>query len=155
MPHPRHILFAGAGGQGCDRCAQQTTARAQLDPTALGLTFQALVFVTMRGADHATIATFEDAGATLPHVLTAQRRFGDPDYLLGVIAPDLPAFQQIYGDHLSTLPGVQRFTSTLVMKTVIEDKPLPPMTPRRSTPVDSPRTTTSPFPAHPSPDPAD
>lgn len=98
---------------------------AQLDPAALGLTFQALVFVTMRGADRTTVATFEDAVAEVPHVLTAQRLFGDPDYLLHVIARDLPAFQRIYDDQLTTLPGVQRLTSTLVMKTVVEDKPLP------------------------------
>ena len=44
---------------------------------------------------------------------------------LHVIAHDLPAFQRIYDDQLTTLPGVQRLSSTLVMKTVVEDKPLP------------------------------
>ena len=38
---------------------------------------------------------------------------------------DLPAFQQLYDDGLATLPGVQRLTSTLVMKTVAENRPLP------------------------------
>jgi DNA-binding Lrp family transcriptional regulator len=99
--------------------------RAQLDPAALGLTFQALVFVTMRGADRHTVATFEDAVAQVAHVLQAQRLFGDPDYLLHVIARDLPAFQRIYDEQLSTLPGVQRLSSTLVMKSVVENNPLP------------------------------
>ena len=98
---------------------------AQLDPAAAGLTFEALVFVTMRGADRETVATFEDAVTKVPYVLKAQRLFGDPDYLLQVIARDLPAFQQIYDEQLSTLPGVQRLTSTLVMKRVVEDQPLP------------------------------
>jgi len=99
--------------------------RAHLDPAALGLGFQALVFVTMRGADREAIATFEDAVAEVPYVLQAQRLFGDPDYLLHVIARDLPGFQQVYDEQLSTLPGVQRLTSTLVMKSVVENKPLP------------------------------
>jgi DNA-binding Lrp family transcriptional regulator len=99
--------------------------RAHLDPVALGLSFQAIVFVTMRGADRETVATFEDAVADVPHVLQAQRLFGDPDYLLHVIARDLPAFQQIYDEQLSTLPGVQRLSSTLVMKAVVENKPMP------------------------------
>lgn len=99
--------------------------RAHLDPVALGLSFQALVFVTMRGADRDTVATFENAVTDLPHVLQAQRLFGDPDYLLHVIARDLPAFQEIYDQQLSTLPGVQRLTSTLVMKSVVEGRPLP------------------------------
>ena len=99
--------------------------RAHLDPHVLGLTFEAFVFVTMRGADRETVATFEHAVADVPHVLQAQRLFGDPDYLLHVIARDLPAFQKIYDDRLATLPGVQRLSSTLVMKSVVENKPLP------------------------------
>jgi len=99
--------------------------RAHLDAHALGLTFEALVFVTMRGADRDTVATFEQTIAQVPNVLSAQRLFGDPDYLLTVIAADLPAFQTIYDEQLSTLPGVQRLSSTLVMKTVVENKPLP------------------------------
>jgi len=99
--------------------------RAQLDAQALGLGFEALVFVTMRGADRETVASFEDAVSGVPHVLRAHRLFGDPDYLLEVISRDLPAFQRIYDDQLSTLPGVQRLTSTLVMRRVVEDRPLP------------------------------
>lgn len=102
-----------------------TGYRAALDAAALGLGFQALVFVTMQGADRATVAGFEEAVGRVPYVLEAQRLFGEPDYLLRVIARDLPAFQEIYDEQLSTLPGVQRLTSTLVMKSVVENKPLP------------------------------
>ena len=98
---------------------------AHLDADTLGLTFEALVFVTMRSADRDTIAAFEQAVPDIPHVLQAQRLFGDPDYLLRVITRDLPAFQKLYDDRLSALPGVQRLTSTLVMKSVVENRPLP------------------------------
>jgi DNA-binding Lrp family transcriptional regulator len=98
---------------------------AHLNAGALGLTFEALVFVTMRSEDRDTIAAFEQAVADIPHVLQAQRLFGDPDYLLRVLTADLPAFQRLYDDRLSTLPGVQRLTSTLVMKSVVENRPLP------------------------------
>jgi len=96
-----------------------------VDAQALGLTFEALVFVTMRAADRDTVAAFERAVADVPHVLQAQRLFGDPDYLLRVIAADLPAFQRLYDEALSTLPGVQRLSSTLVMKSVVETRRLP------------------------------
>ena len=99
--------------------------RAQLDAEALGLTFDALVFVTMRDADRDTVEAFEQAVATIPNVLTAQRLFGDPDYLLQVVARDLRAFQKLYDERISTLPGVQRLSSTLVMKSVVENRPLP------------------------------
>ncbi|AII07752.1 DNA-binding Lrp family transcriptional regulator [Rhodococcus wratislaviensis] len=99
--------------------------RAQLDARALGLTFEALVFVTMRAADRDTIEEFEQAVAAIPHVLQAQRLFGDPDYLLRVITRDLPGFQTLYDESLATLPGVQRLSSTLVMKSVADNRPLP------------------------------
>jgi len=99
--------------------------RADLDAAALGLGFQALVFVTMQGADRPTVAAFEEAVGGVVYVLEAQRLFGEPDYLLRVVARDLPAFQQIYDEQLSTLPGVQRLSSTLVMKSVVDNKPLP------------------------------
>ncbi|WP_284984500.1 Lrp/AsnC family transcriptional regulator [Arthrobacter sp. efr-133-TYG-118] len=99
--------------------------RAQLDAEALGLTFEALVFVTMRDGDRDTVAAFEAAVAGVPNVLRAQRLFGDPDYLLQVVARDIRNFQRLYDEQLSALPGVQRLSSTLVMKNVVENQPLP------------------------------
>jgi DNA-binding Lrp family transcriptional regulator len=99
--------------------------RAIVDPAAVGLGFEALVFVTMRQEDRDTVAEFERAVAAIPHVLQAQRLFGDPDYLLRVIAADLGAYQQLYDQRLGALPGVQRLTSTLVMKHVVGHRPLP------------------------------
>lgn len=99
--------------------------RAQLDPTALGLNFSAMVFVTLREGDRRAVEAFETALVDIPHVVDAQRLFGEPDYLLHVITQDLPAFQRLYDESLSTLPNVQRLTSTLVMKRVVQDRPLP------------------------------
>jgi len=99
--------------------------RAHLDPNTLGLSFETLVFVTMKAADRETVDAFERAVTEIPHILQAQRLFGDPDYLLRVIAADLPSFQKLYDERIATLPGVQRLSSTLVMKSVVEDRPLP------------------------------
>ncbi len=99
--------------------------RALVDPAALGLGFEALVFVTMRQEDRATLLGFEAAVAAVAHVVQAQRLFGDPDYLLRVITADLGAYQRLEDDVLAALPGVQRLNSTLVMKQVVQDRPLP------------------------------
>jgi DNA-binding Lrp family transcriptional regulator len=99
--------------------------RAVVDAGAVGLTFDALVFVTMRQEDRTTISAFEQALTELPQVIQAQRLFGDPDYLLRVVTVDLAAFQRLYDENLATLPGVQRLSSTLVMKHVVHERPLP------------------------------
>ena len=99
--------------------------RAVIDPTALGLTFEALVFVTMKQEDRDTLLGFEAAVATIPNVVQAQRLFGDPDYMLRVVTTDLAAYAQLEDDVLSAVPGVLRLNSTLVMKHVVSDRPLP------------------------------
>jgi DNA-binding Lrp family transcriptional regulator len=99
--------------------------RAVVDPMALGLTFEALVFVTMRQEDRETLLGFEKAVSEIPNVLLAQRLFGDPDYLLRIVTADLTAYQELEDDVLAALPGVQRLNSTLVMKRVVNDRPLP------------------------------
>jgi len=99
--------------------------RAQLDANTLGLDFSAMVFVTLREGDREAVHAFEGALDAIPEIIEAQRLFGDPDYLLQVVTRDLPAFQRLYDERLSALPNVQRLTSTLVMKHVIQNRALP------------------------------
>lgn len=108
-----------------ERSAIITGYRATVDANALGLTFEALAFVTMRQEDRDTLLSFEAQLAKIPDVIQAQRLFGDPDYLVRVVVADLAAYQQLEDDHLAALPGVQRITSTLVMKHVVANRPLP------------------------------
>ena len=99
--------------------------RAVVDADALGLSFEALVFVTMGREDRDTLIAFEAGVAAIPQVVQAQRLFGDPDYLLRIVTADLAAYQRLQDDQLTSLPGVQRMTSTLVMKRIVHDRPLP------------------------------
>jgi DNA-binding Lrp family transcriptional regulator len=99
--------------------------RAVVDAGALGLAFEALVFVTMRREDRETLMSFEEGLASIPGVVQAERLFGDPDYLLRVVTTDLAAYQRLQDERLTALPGVQRMTSTLVMKRIVPDRPLP------------------------------
>ncbi|WP_319244564.1 Lrp/AsnC family transcriptional regulator [uncultured Propionivibrio sp.] len=98
--------------------------RAQLDSAALGLKFSAIVFVTLREGDRTAVEAFERAVVDIPQIVDAKRLFGEPDYLLQVTTSDLNAFQKLYDDQLSSLPNVRRLISTLVMKTVFQDRML-------------------------------
>jgi DNA-binding Lrp family transcriptional regulator len=99
--------------------------RAIVDPEAIGLSFDALVFATMRQGDRDILTEFEQAVEAIPNILQAQRLFGEPDYLLRVVTTDQAAFQRLYDDQLTSLPGVLRLKSTLVMKQIVSDRPLP------------------------------
>src|SRR2546430_5417789 len=99
--------------------------RAVVDAAALGLGFEVLVSVTMDREDSATIAAFEAALAAVEEVRHAERLFGDPDYLVRVATADLAAYAALRDEKLAALPGVQRLTSTIVMKRVVADRPYP------------------------------
>jgi DNA-binding Lrp family transcriptional regulator len=99
--------------------------RAVVDAAALGLGFEVLVYVTMDREDAATIADFESGLTEVAEVRHAERLFGDPDYLLRVATADLVAYQTLRDEKLATLPGVQRLTSTIVMKRIVDERPLP------------------------------
>ncbi|WP_141580927.1 Lrp/AsnC family transcriptional regulator [Actinomadura sp. WMMA1423] len=102
-----------------------TGYRALVDPAAVGFGLEVLVAVTMDREDAATIVDFETALAEVRHVRHAERLFGDPDYLLRVLAPDLDGYAAIRDETLATLPGVRRLTSTIVMKRIVDNRPLP------------------------------
>jgi DNA-binding Lrp family transcriptional regulator len=99
--------------------------RAVVDPAAIGLGFEVLVQVTMDREDAATIADFERGLAEIAEVRHAERLFGDPDYLLRVATADIAAYQTLRDERLATLPGVQRLTSTIVMKRIVDERPFP------------------------------
>ena len=99
--------------------------RAVVDADAIGLGFEVLVNVTMDREDAATIEAFETGLAGVAEVRHAERLFGDPDYLVRVVTADLAAYQALRDTKLATLPGVQRLTSTIVMKRIVDERPLP------------------------------
>ncbi|MTV39034.1 Lrp/AsnC family transcriptional regulator [Duganella radicis] len=99
--------------------------RATIDPQAVDLRFSAIIFVTLKETSSSSVLRFETALFDIPEVISAQRLFGDPDFMLHVVTQDLDAFRTLYDKSISALPGVLRLNSTLVMKNIFQDRPLP------------------------------
>ena len=108
-----------------ERSGVITGYRALVNPAAVGMGFEALVQITLERGDAGTVTSFETALAELPQVRHAERLFGDPDYLLRVAARDLDSFATLRDQKLATLPGVHRLISTIVMKRIIDNRPVP------------------------------
>lgn len=97
--------------------------RAVVDPAALGLGFEVLVFARLDRPD--SVEAFDAAIAEVPQIIEAQRLFGEPDYLMRVVSGDLTAYQRLYESVLVRLPGVEGLTSTIVMKQAVPQRPYP------------------------------
>ncbi len=108
-----------------ERSGVITGYRALVNPAAVGMGFEALVQITLERGDASTVASFEAAVIQLPQIRYVERLFGDPDYLLRVAAGDLDSFATLRDQKLATLPGVHRLTSTIVMKRIIDNRPVP------------------------------
>jgi DNA-binding Lrp family transcriptional regulator len=103
---------------------------ADVDASALGVGFEVVVSVTMDREDAATIEAFETELSDIPEISRAERLFGEPDYLLRVVTADIAAYQRLRDEVLATLPGVQRLTSTIVMRTIVGRRTLASIPPR-------------------------
>ena len=80
--------------------------------------------------DASTIAGFERGLAAIPQIRHPERLLSDPDHLVRAATADLASYQALRDEKLATLPGVQRLTSTIVMKRILDDRPHPPRGPR-------------------------
>lgn len=92
-----------------------TGYRAEIDPAALGLSLHAFVQVTITGTRH---ADFEAAVLRHPAVIECYTTAGQGDYLLHVLVSGIEALDEVLRDEISRMPGVQRQTTTIGMKTI-------------------------------------
>jgi DNA-binding Lrp family transcriptional regulator len=97
-----------------------TGYHAAVNPAAVGRGFQVLLHVEMAVQDRATIEAFEAEVQRIDEVLSCRRMFGQPDYLLSVAVADLEAYERLYAQRLTDLPGVARTNSQFTMKVVKE-----------------------------------
>ncbi len=79
---------------------------ALLDAETLGLGLSVFVEVTLKEKTAATSAAFEAAIVGRDEVMECHTMAGDADYLLRIVAPDIPAFRQFIMHELLAMPSV-------------------------------------------------
>lgn len=98
--------------------------RAVIDPDAIGRGFEVLVSVEVR-RDRETVEAFEEALQDVPDVIEAYRLFGSPGCLIRIAVADLTAYERLWIERLTALPGVTEVNSQIIMKRVKESRGLP------------------------------
>lgn len=98
--------------------------RAVIDADGAGLSFHAIVHVslTRHEADHVT--RFISEIRQRPEVLDCFATTGDADYHLRVRCPDIAAYNRFLDDFLFRLPGIANVRTNLVLKEIKHDTPL-------------------------------
>jgi Lrp/AsnC family transcriptional regulator, leucine-responsive regulatory protein len=100
--------------------------RAMLDPAAVGLGINIFVEITLERQNDDTLRAFEKSLAKCPNVLSCHLMSGSSDYLIHIVARDLPDFERLHANVLGHLPGVARIESKFALREAI-DRPLVPI----------------------------
>jgi Lrp/AsnC family leucine-responsive transcriptional regulator len=98
-----------------ERTGVITGYRAIVDPAAVGRGFEVLVSLEVRH-DREVVEAFEQAIADLPEVIEAYRLFGSPGYQIRIAVADAAAYERVWIEKLTALPGVSDVNSQLIMK---------------------------------------
>jgi len=101
--------------QNLERTHVITGYRADIDPAALGLNLHAFVQVTITATRH---ADFEAAVSRHPSIVECYSTAGQGDYLLHVLVTGIAALDEVLRTDIARMPGVQRQTTTIGMKTI-------------------------------------
>lgn len=120
----------GLSASACTRRVQNLEAagiiagyRATIDPHAIGLGITAFVEITLERQNDDTLRAFESGLAACPNVLSCHLMSGSSDYLVQIVARDLPDFERLHANVLGHLPGVARIESKFALRKAI-DRPL-------------------------------
>ena len=100
--------------------------RAMIDAASVGLGIDIFVEISLDRQNDDALRAFETGLAACPNVLSCHLMSGTSDYLIHMVARDLPDFERLHANTLGHLPGVARIESKFALREVI-DRPLTPI----------------------------
>ena len=96
-----------------------------VDRKKVGLRAQVFAQVKLSAHGRAHLADFEAAIADIPEVIECYVLMGTVDFLLRVVTVDVEAYEQLFFEKLSRLPGVQEITSSIALSEIKNSTALP------------------------------
>lgn len=98
---------------------------ARVDPALAGLSFHAIVHVSLTRHDHGHVDTFIAEIGRRAEVLDCFATTGEADYHLRVLCSDLDAYNRFLDGFLFRLPGIANVRTNLVLKDIKQASALP------------------------------
>ena len=98
---------------------------AVINERAVGLPISVFVTVTLASQAEAALTAFEQAVAAVPEVMECYLMTGGSDYLLRLVVRDVDDLERLHAKALTRLPGVNRVSSSVAMRTVVKRAALP------------------------------
>lgn len=90
---------------------------ADLSARALGWPITVFAMVSLKSQAESDLRAFEGYVASLPQVRECHMLNGEIDFILKVVAADLPSFQSFLTEHLTSAPNVASVKTSLTIRT--------------------------------------
>ncbi len=98
---------------------------AVVDRAKVGLGLRVVVEANLQQHSEEAVRRFEQAVAASPHIVQCVSTTGQADYILTVLASDIPAYERFLHDTLFKLPGITHVRSSIVLREVKSETRLP------------------------------
>lgn len=98
---------------------------AQLDQHEIGLGVSTFITVTLVGHKKDYIATFVERINEIPEVVECHHITGQGDFMLKVVAADIPSYQKLILEVISEIPEIDDMQSTVILSTFKNSKVMP------------------------------
>jgi DNA-binding Lrp family transcriptional regulator len=89
---------------------------ADVDARALGFEVEVFAMVGLKSQAEGDLVAFERAVASWPLVRECHMLNGEIDFILRIVAPDLPSFQRFLTHDLTPFPNMESVTTRLVIR---------------------------------------
>ena len=98
---------------------------AVIDPAAIGMGVTTFVTVSLKGHNKDNIVKFVEALKKIDEVIECHHVTGQADFILKIIAPDIPAYQNLMLEKVSNIEVVDNMQSTVILSTFKDSKVIP------------------------------
>ena len=98
---------------------------ALVDEKKAGKRLKAYIFITMKEHSADSMRVFSERIHELPEVMECSRLAGEKDYLIKVIVDDIDAFEEFTRQRLTTIPGIDKTSSTVVLSSIVDRTAVP------------------------------
>ncbi len=98
---------------------------AVVDMAAVGLGVCTFVTVSLKGHNKDNISKFMSAISSIPEVIECHHVTGQADFILKVVAPDIPAYQNLLLEKVTNIEVVDNMQSIIILSTNKDSRVLP------------------------------
>jgi len=96
-----------------------------IDPERVGLTCSAIIRIRLRDHAAANVKAFKDLVARMEEATLCVMLTGEADYLMKIVARDLPHFQEIVQSKLLRCAAIAHMESSIVLESLKDTTELP------------------------------